>query len=137
MWVDRTFLPVFVSLALVDVEVLVVVSSQSIIFVVIFFFLLFLCVKPNDTTDGVWQTTCKEGQCVGQDKVKLSFKRKSGIAELRKQLLRVTFSMAYYPVNSLLIECSSRNFRSLQRYPDVLCGKCADRLWPRQLPVFS
>ena len=136
MWVDRTCLPVFVSLALVDVEVLVVVSSQSIFFVVILF-LLFLCVKPNDTKDGVWQTTCKEGECVGKDKVKLSFKRKSGIAELRKQLLRVTFSMAYYPVNSLLIECGSRNFRSLQRYPDVLCGKCADRLWLRQLPVLS
>ena len=106
-----------------------------------------LCLKPNDTESREWQTTCMDGQCVGQDDVKLSVKSRLGIAMLRKRLLNVTYlperksplqgRHTYRPVlpSQLLIECGHANFRSLQRYPDVLCGKCAVRVWSRQLSV--
>ena len=97
---------------------------------------MFLYLKPNDTDTRVWQKTCKDDQCVGQDDVKLSIQSRTGEAELRKRLLKVTYGPPYDSPTKhlkngkpdlparLKIECGHRNFRPLQSYPDVLCGKC-------------
>ena len=96
---------------------------------------MLLYLKPNDTDTRVWQRTCKDDQCVAQDDVKLSIKRRTGEAELRKRLLKITYGPPYNSPTSLLkygkpnlpsrllIECGHSNFRSLQSYPEVLCGK--------------
>ena len=101
-----------------------------------------LCLKPNDTESREWQTTCMDGQCVGQDDVKLISNTRTGKWELRKRLLKVTYRLPYVSTTThlkngkpdlpaqLLIECGHGNFRSLQRYPDVLCGEWADRVRP-------
>ena len=114
--------------------------------------IMFLYLKANDSETRVWQRSCKDDQCVGQDDVKLSIRSRTGEAELRKRLLQVTYRPQYFSKTKflkrgkpdlparLVIECGAGNFRSLEGYPDVLCGGCRDtgvlQLHGREKPSF-
>ena len=66
----------------------------------------------------------------------MSIRSWTGEAGLRKQLLKVTYRPQYFSKTQnlqngkpnlparLLIECGAGNFKSLEGYPDVLCGGC-------------
>ena len=74
----------------------------------------------------------------GPDGTKLLVRPRSGKVVVRRGLLKVTYWPPKFPRNQrvrekldvkfhkghLLVECGHANFRSLEKYPDVLCGQC-------------
>ena len=74
----------------------------------------------------------------GPDGTKLLVRPRSGKVVVRRGLLKVTYWPAKLPRNQrqreeldvkfhkghLRVECGHANFRSQEKYPDVLCGQC-------------